>query len=303
MDGSSNSTPLVSRSGVDERYGVPIEGALARRERLANQYDHEFGKERVFPRLVAALADEIPPGASVLEVGAATGLLTRPLLERAAHLTALEPSEGMLRRLLASDVAESPHLTIKRGMVEDLLHDEVYDIAVVTFTPRRGVGLSRLLVELGIRVREKVVMLLDDDGSMDWAYLARGAAVQGFDVQLKLVTSRDKDPAVRRRAILLVADVRRWQPTIEQPEDWALDAREIEVPFPPPRGAATRLVRYFMAGGDRAARVITDPRGLERLYGNLRTAVHRLGREELTVRRSGDQIQIVRLPRGGGEDV
>jgi hypothetical protein len=58
-------------------------------------------------------------------------------------------------------------------------------------------------------------------------------------------------------------------------------------------------VRYVLAGGDRAVRVGTDPRGVERLYGNLRTAVHRIARDRLTVRRDGDSIQIVRLPRGG----
>jgi len=146
-------------------------------------------------------------------------------------------------------------------------------------------------------------MLLDDDGTMDWAYLARSASVQGFDVCVQLVTSRDEDPALRRRAVLLVADVRRWQPSLAEPmEDWALDARELTVPFPPPRGAATRLVRYVLSGGDRAVRVVTDERGIDRLYGNLRTAVHRLAREDLTVRRTGDEIQVVRLPRGGHED-
>lgn len=303
MTEDKDSYSAAARDGDRARYGVPLDSALARRERLADRYDIEFGKDRVFPRLVDAMLAEVPVGARVLEVGAATGLLTRPLLEKAGHVTALEPSEGMLKRLLASDVAESPHLTIRKGMVEDLLHDQRFDAAVVTFTPRRGVGLSQLLIELALRVHSKVVMMLDDDGTMDWAYLARGASIQGFDVSVQLVTSRDDDPAQRRRAALIVADVRRWQPTLGEPmEDWALDARELSVPFPPPRGAATRLVRYFLAGGDRAVRVVTDTRGIDRLYGNLRTAVHRLAREEVTVRRTGDEIQIVRLPRGGHED-
>ncbi|MDZ4064375.1 MAG: class I SAM-dependent methyltransferase, partial [Coriobacteriia bacterium] len=171
---------MIDSDDAPYAYGVPLDGALARRELLANKYDIDFGSERVFPRLVSALLDEVPEGSAVLEVGAATGLLTRPLLQRAGRVTALEPSSGMLRRLLESDVAESPTLLIKQGMVEDLLHDERYDIAVVTFTPRRGMGLSRLLAELAVRVTDKVVMLLDDDGTMDWAYLARGAAIQGF---------------------------------------------------------------------------------------------------------------------------
>jgi hypothetical protein len=283
---------------------VPIDSSLARRERLADRYDIDFGQERVFPELQEALVDEIEEGANVLEVGAATGLLTRPILSKAGSLTALEPSEGMLRRLLASEVAASPNLRIKQGMVEDLLHDETYDMAVVTFTPRRGMGLLRLLMELAMRVFDKVVMLLDDDGSMDWAYLARSAAMQGMDVDLKMVIARasGEPPEERKRAAVLVARVANWEPSIAPVEGWADDAREIQVPYPAPRGAATRLVRYFLAAGDRAILVETDPRGVERLYGNLRTAVHRIGRDEVTVRRSGDEIQIMRLPKSGGED-
>ncbi|MRR13585.1 hypothetical protein EG835_14300 [bacterium] len=152
-----------------------------------------------------------------------------------------------------------------------------------------------------MRVREKVVMLLDDDGTMDWAYLARGASIQGFDVEVDIVTDRSENPAERRRAVLLVSDVRRWQPSVEPEQEWAVDARDISVPYPAPRGAATRLVRFFITGGDRAARIITAPEGVDRLYGNLRTAVHRLGREVMTIRRYGDEIQIVRLPGGSHE--
>ena len=72
------------------------------------------------------------------------------------------------------------------------------------------------------------------------------------------------------------------------------------MPLPAPRGTATRLVRSFLSGGDRALRVRTDPRGIERLYGNLRTAAHRLAKDEITVRRHGDVIHLVRLPKAEG---
>ncbi len=279
-------------------YGVPLDRALAQRERHADDFDIDFGEERVFPGLVEFLLDEVTPEASVLEVGAASGLLTRPLLERAGRVTALEPSAGLLRRLLSSSVADSPKLLIRQGMVEDLSPDKTFDVAVVTFTPRRGVGLSRLLVELGLRVKDKIVLLLDDDNSMDWAYLARAAAVQGFDVSLRILSSSVGQLENRRRAVLLVVNVSGWEPADRLLDSWALDASEVRVPYPTPRGEATRLVRYFLAGGDRAMRVSIDQRGEERLYGNLRTAVHRLARENVTVRRSTDGIQIVRLPKG-----
>jgi len=284
-------------------YGMPLETALARRERLADMYDIEFGKERIFPELLDALLSEVPEGVDVLEVGAATGHLTRPLLQRAGHLTALEPSAGMLRLLLASDVAGSPKLSTKHGMVEDLDPADSYDVAVVTFTPRRGQGLSRLLTELALRVRDRVVMLLDEDGTLDWAYLARAAAHQGLEVRLRIVCGEASEAGDEvRRAVVLVVRVESFCPVEGpapglEPIAWTVDARRVEVPFPPPRGAATRLVRYVMAGGDRAVVVETDPRGVERLYGNLRTAVHRIARDQLTVRRDGELIQVMRLPK------
>lgn len=294
--------PKKSRQRAERTidYGVPLESAMARRERLADKYDYQFGQERVFPELVEALLEEIPDGCDLLEVGAATGLLTRPLIGRAGCLTAMEPSQGMLRRLFMTDLAEDPRLTVFYGLVEDLPKDTMYDAAVVTFTPRRGIGLMHMLRVLASHVRDRVVMMLDDDASMDWAFLARAASIQGFDTRLRVV-GKACDPSAgsveSRRAVLLVARVTGWCPEIEPAEAWHLEAREIEVPFPAPRGAATRLVRYFLAGGDRALVVRTEQRGVDRLYGNLRTAVHRLGREEATVRRTDDGVQLLRLPK------
>jgi hypothetical protein len=163
--------------------GRQFETALARREWFADNYDIDFGHDRVFPELVLALLEEVPPDRKILEVGAATGLLTRPLLEHAAGVTAMEPSAGMLRRLLASDIADSPKLRTLQGVAEELEPAVAYDLAVVTFTPRRGIALLRLVMQLALRVSDRVVVLLPDDTSMDWAYLARAASAQGFDVR------------------------------------------------------------------------------------------------------------------------
>lgn len=284
---------------IPYHFGVPLDTALARRERLADRYDYHFGQERIFPDLVDALLEEVPEGSRVLEVGAATGLLTRPLLGRAASLTALEPSEGMLRRLMESDVASDERLTTRQGLVEDLPLEKNYDTAVVTFTPRRGMGLVHLLIELAQRVDDSVVMLLDEDGTLDWAYVARSASSHGFDVRLHLVIEECscREGIEPRRAVILVAKTETWCSEVETEDSWEFEARTIDVPYPSPRGAATRLVRYFLAGGDRVIVARTDKAGLDRLYGNLRTAVHRLGRDEVTVRRIDDGIQIVRLPK------
>lgn len=289
MAGSDNGDP---RFDIARDLGPQMETAIARRERLADNYDIDFGQERIFPELVKALLEEIPPERKVLEVGAATGLLTRPLLEHSAGVTAMEPSAGMLRRLLATDIADSPKLQTLQGVVEELHPTVAYDLAVVTFTPRRGIALMRLVMQLALRVSDRVVVLLNDDTSMDWAYLARAASAQGLDVRLRLVHGGDD-----RRAVLLTVFLEGWQPTASGIHGWSVDARVLSVPYPAPRGAATRLVRYFLDGGDRALTLQTDEPGVERLYGNLRTAVHRIGRDEVTVRRQGDVIQLVRLPR------
>ncbi len=281
-----------------DRFGVPLESALEHRERLANISDIKFGEERVFPELVDALLEEVPEGVNLLEVGSASGLLTRPLLGKAGYLTALEPSAGMLRRLLETDIAESDRLSVIQGMVEDLRHETLYEVAVVTFTPRRGTGLVRLLLELATRVVDRVVMLLEVESTLDWAYVARAAAIQGFDVRLHIVSSKPDASGHRKRAAVFVADVANWEPAFAPEEAWTVaDARAVNVPYPAPRGTATRIVRFFLAGGDRALRVQTDPRGTDRLYGNLRTATHRLGRDEITVRSHAGVIYLVRLPK------
>jgi hypothetical protein len=276
----------------DELLGVPYETAIGWRERLADDYSIDFGQDRVFPELLEALVAEVSGDVSILEVGAATGLLTRPLLECTVSVTALEPSEGMLRRLVSTEVADSTKLRTIQGLVEDLPPEVSYDIAVVTFTPRHGQALVRLLMELAIRVSKRIVMLLDDR-TLDWAYLARSASARGFDVRLRVVG----DARGESRAVILVAGVDTWEPRFILEDGWGSDSNAVDVPHPAPRGSATRLVRFFMSGGDRALSINIEAEGVERLYGNLRTAVHRLAREEVTVRRQGDVIQLVRVPR------
>ncbi len=145
---------------------------------------------------------------------------------------------------------------------------------------------------------DKVVLLLDEDNTFDWAHLARAAAVQGFKVRLCIIVDDSGAAAAdQKRAVLMVADVRDWTPQLPSDDAWVFEARTIEVPYPAPHGTATRLVRYFLTGGDRALIVHTHKDGIERLYGNLRTAAHRLGRDEVTVRSTNDGIQIVRLPK------
>ena len=276
------------------RFGLPYDSALVQRERFAEDTsDVEFGEDTVFPELIDALLEEIPAEVVVLEVGAGTGMITRELLQRAGAVTAMEPSEALIDRLASSEwAAGSPTLRAVAGLVEDLPGDIAYDTAVVTFTPRRGLALVHLLRELALRVARRIIFLMPDT-SLDWAHLARSASSHGFDVNLRVVASADG-----RRGVILSVEVSTWEPRLLDRTEWGEEAKSIDVPFPPPRGTATRMVRYFLAGGDRALTLRTAPEGVDRLYGNLRTAVHRLAREQVTVRRQDDAIQLVKLPGG-----
>lgn len=281
---------------VPHQFGVLLEPALARRDRFAERNSEHYGEGRMFSGLVEELLGEVPKDVRVLEVGAATGLITERLIEKASSLTALEPSKAMVARLLSSGIGEDERLTVMQGLAEDLAPDAIFDVAVVTFTIRRGVGLVQLVGLLAGHVRDRIVMLLDEDGTLDWAYVARELAVRGYPVRMRIVSGTDESGEARR-AVVLVADVAGGPVDSGAATMWQYGARVIDMPYPAPRGAATRLMKYFFAGGDRALMVRTEPAGRERLYGNLRTAAHRIGREQVTVRRVDEGVQIVRLPR------
>lgn len=60
----------------------------------------------------------LAPGASVLEIGAGTGQLTRPLLAAGLSVVALEPGER-LRAVLADEVGADPRLDLHGGFFEE----------------------------------------------------------------------------------------------------------------------------------------------------------------------------------------
>jgi SAM-dependent methyltransferase len=78
--------------------------------------------ERARPDYPAEIVDwlvaelRLPPGASVLDVGAGTGKLTRPLLDRGLRVVAVEPTPGMRVALAAS----APRADLRDGVAEHL---------------------------------------------------------------------------------------------------------------------------------------------------------------------------------------
>jgi len=300
----------------DARFGATLESLLDRRDRLALTRGGAYGSTFVGKQLIEAVLAYIKPGQRLLEVDAGPGLFTRLFLSRGADVVALEPSHrfaGELRALAAEGLThragDQEHvagkLRVVEGFTEDLPIDERYDLAVVTFPARRGVGLLSLINELAPMVDGPIVVVMPDDGSLDWAYLCRAAAIEGAESHIRFIAegkyAGSRDLAEVKRAVLLVVErLDRIQP-MRLEHAWDLQARTIDVPYPVPRGAATRLVRYFIAGGDRSVIIKTDAIGLNRLHGNLRTAAHRIARDEVTVRRIDDGIQLMLIPKAPGE--
>ncbi len=93
---------------------------------VAAEYD------RLRPRPSAEAVDFLVPddAARALEFGAGTGILTRLLVERVAHVTAVEPDERM-RALLAGADAGGARLAITAGTAEALpAEDSSFDLVV-----------------------------------------------------------------------------------------------------------------------------------------------------------------------------
>ena len=305
----------------EQQYGTSLESLLERRERVAKSEGENYGASRMFSKLAEAILKTLPPsgssgssGGRILEVDAGAGLFSKLLLDQGYHVTAVEPVPMLYRRLeeIGNDRLEA-HL----GFIEDLLAKKAFgnqvefDAAVVTFPARRGRGILALTCELLSLTSNKIILVLPDDGSVDWSSTMRTIALKGFKVTTEFIVDTvaieraqesgagNFDLGSIKRAMLMIVDA---TPLIKQPlcssqviTAWGATIRVIEVPYPAPRGAATRLIRYFKAGGDRSILIKTEAEGMHHLYGNLRTAAHRIAREQITVRRVDNGIQLMQI--------
>ena len=256
------------------------------------------GEVEIVPAVLDLLLSEIGQGGHVLEVEATSAALTRELLREADHVTVLSPSADAMGELLGEDMPEAEKLSIAPGPVQGLGYVTYYDVALVAYPSMRGMGLLHTIAGLATHVHDRVIVLMEDEGTLDWAYLARTAVSQGFAVRLHLLALPKSESGVARRAVVLVTDLGDWEPSLIAATTWnGDDVREVRVPYPLERGSATNLVREFVEAGDRAMSLSTDAEGLGRLHGAIRTAAHRLAREEVTVRRTGDVIHVMRVPK------
>jgi len=302
----------------EQQYGTSLESLLERRERVAKNEGTSYGSARMFPGLVRRVMAELPAGGGqILEVDAGSGMFTRLLLKAGHTVTALEPVPILARVL--GDI-KSDRLDVRCGFVEDFFSDSIkrdsgpkaearFDSAIVSFPARRGRGILALICELLPLVKDKLILLLPDDGSVDWTSTMRAVSLKGFHVCAEFVVDTAAIEAAQAEGRLDLAQIKRSMfividatPLMDNPlcpsqiiDAWGASIRVIEVPYPVPRGAATRLIRYFKAGGDRSILIKTEPEGMHHLYGNLRTAAHRIARDQITVRRADNGIQLMQI--------
>ena len=189
-------------------------------------------------------------------------------------------------------------------------NEPVYDFAVVSFPARRGKGILALVCELLPLVKDRIFLILPDDGSLDWSSVLRTVSLKGYKARAEFVVDNSAIEEAQKAGQVDVGKIKRVmlltihaKPVIEKPlqpsqviNAWGTALRVIEVPYPTPRGAATRLVRYFKSGGDRSILIKTEQEGMRHLYGNMRTAAHRIARDQVTVRRVDEGIQLMHVP-------
>ena len=304
----------------EQQYGTTLESLLERRERVAKSEGANYGANRMFPHLANRILLELTENDRILEVDAGAGIFTRLLLSHVSSVTAIEPVPLLYRKL---EEIKSSKLELHCGFVEDLPlpntarptgtaaeGSPLYDSAVVSFPARRGRGILALICELLPLVKNKIFLVLSDDGSVDWSSVMRAIALKGYKTEAEFVVdisaleqaqkSEQLDLGQIKRAMLLTVCT---TALIEKPlcasqivNAWGAAIRVIEVPYPAPRGAATRLIRYFKAGGDRSILIKTDQEGMHHLYGNMRTAAHRIARDQIAVRRVDNGIQLMQVP-------
>ncbi|MCL2403219.1 MAG: hypothetical protein FWC86_03165 [Coriobacteriia bacterium] len=308
----------------EHRYGTSLESLLERRERVAKSEGANYGAGKMFSELTERVLRALPAeGGSILEVDAGAGLLTRMLLAAGHEVTALEPAP-LLCKLL--EEIDNDGLEVCPGFVGNLSTNSennapgeqdaafLFDSAIVSFPARRGRGILALIVELLPLVKDQIMLILPDDGSVDWTSTLRTISLKGYRATAEFVVDLEALESAQRtrklelgqmdvrqikRAMLMTVHAK---PQIERAlspsqviSAWGASIRCIEVPYPVPRGAATRLVRYFTAGGDRSILIKTEAAGMHHLYGNLRTAAHRLARDQIAVRRVDEGIQLMQI--------
>jgi len=114
---------------------------------------------------------DITPQSRVLDIGAGPGTLAIPLAQKVAHVTAVEPAEGMscvMREKMAEFAVQNITVVQKRWEDVDVNEDlqPPYDVVIASFS--LGMPDIRSAIEKMVNVSSKYVYLYNFAGETSW---------------------------------------------------------------------------------------------------------------------------------------
>jgi SAM-dependent methyltransferase len=118
---------------------------------------------------LARVAEALPRGGSVLDVGAGTGAASLPLAASMGELIAVDPSAAMLAELASRAATLGVPTRIINGLWPDVAAETpAADVAVAAHVVYNVPDLSDFLAELSAHARRRVVLELTERHPMSW---------------------------------------------------------------------------------------------------------------------------------------
>ncbi|MEU0483337.1 class I SAM-dependent methyltransferase [Streptosporangium sp. NPDC006013] len=118
---------------------------------------------------LARMAEALPPGGSVLDVGAGTGAASLPLAPDLGELIAVDVSDAMLAELASRAHTLGVPTRFFRGRWPDIAAETpIADVAVAAHVVYNVPGLAGFLAELTGHARGRVVLELTGQHPMSW---------------------------------------------------------------------------------------------------------------------------------------
>ncbi|MFF5210253.1 class I SAM-dependent methyltransferase [Streptosporangium sp. NPDC000396] len=118
---------------------------------------------------LARIAEALPPGGTVLDVGAGTGAASLPLAGKLGELIAVDTSAGMLAELTSRADELGVSARVIQGRWPDVAAETpVADVAISAHVVYNVPDLAAFLTELSGHARRRVVLELTERHPMSW---------------------------------------------------------------------------------------------------------------------------------------